>query len=65
MPEGRHVLNFENGSAGMSLSAYWQWVVRGVFLMIVVMAGSGGQTRGPAGLNSCPIDRQAMSSQTQ
>ena len=36
-----NVLNFENGLGWISLSAYWQSVVRGVFLMIVVMAGSG------------------------
>jgi ribose transport system permease protein len=34
-----NVLNFENGMGWISLSAYWQSVVRGVFLMIVVMAG--------------------------
>jgi galactofuranose transport system permease protein len=36
-----NVLNFENGLGWISLSAYWQSVVRGVFLMIVVMAGAG------------------------
>ena len=36
-----NVLNFENGMGWISLSAYWQSVIRGVFLMIVVMAGSG------------------------
>lgn len=36
-----NVLNFENGMGWVSLSAYWQSVVRGVFLMIVVMAGPG------------------------
>ena len=36
-----NVLNFENGLGWISLSAYWQSVVRGVFLMVVVMAGSG------------------------
>ena len=35
-----NVLNFENGMGWISLSAYWQSVVRGVFLMVVVMAGS-------------------------
>jgi len=34
-----NVLNFENGMGWISLSAYWQSVVRGVFLMLVVMAG--------------------------
>ena len=38
-----NVLNFENGLGWISLSAYWQSVVRGVFLMIVVMAGSGAR----------------------
>jgi ribose transport system permease protein len=36
-----NVLNFENGLGWISLSAYWQSVVRGVFLMVVVMASSG------------------------
>ena len=40
-----NVLNFENGLGVISLSAYWQSVVRGVFLMIVVMAGSGAARR--------------------
>ena len=35
-----NVLNFENGMGWISLSAYWQSVVRGLFLMVVVMAGS-------------------------
>ncbi len=40
-----NILNFENGMGWISLSAYWQSVVRGVFLMIVVMAGPGGGFR--------------------
>ncbi|RBP02557.1 monosaccharide ABC transporter membrane protein (CUT2 family) [Roseiarcus fermentans] len=40
-----NVLNFENGLGWISLSAYWQSVVRGVFLMAVVMAGSGAARR--------------------
>jgi ribose transport system permease protein len=32
-----NILNFENGLGWISLSAYWQSVVRGVFLMIVVI----------------------------
>jgi galactofuranose transport system permease protein len=40
-----NVLNFENGLGWISLSAYWQSVVRGVFLMVVVMAGSGAARR--------------------
>lgn len=31
------ILNFENGVGWISLSAYWQSVVRGVFLLIVVI----------------------------
>jgi galactofuranose transport system permease protein len=31
------VLNFENGKGWISLSAYWQSVVRGIFLLIVVL----------------------------
>ncbi|MBV9290490.1 MAG: ABC transporter permease [Hyphomicrobiales bacterium] len=40
-----NVLNFENGLGWISLSAYWQSVVRGVFLMVVVMAGPGAALR--------------------
>ena len=40
-----NVLNFENGVGWISLSAYWQSVVRGVFLMVVVMASSGAARR--------------------
>jgi ribose transport system permease protein len=32
-----NILNFENGLGWISLSAYWQSVVRGVFLLIVVI----------------------------
>ena len=31
------ILNFENGMGWISLSAYWQSVVRGVFLLVVVI----------------------------
>jgi ribose transport system permease protein len=31
------VLNFENGLGWISLSAYWQSVIRGAFLLIVVI----------------------------
>ena len=34
------ILNFENGMGWISLSAYWQSVVRGVFLLIVVILQS-------------------------
>jgi galactofuranose transport system permease protein len=40
-----NVLNFENGLGWISLSAYWQSVVRGIFLMVVVMASSGAARR--------------------
>jgi ribose transport system permease protein len=40
-----NVLNFENGLGWISLSVYWQSVVRGVFLMVVVMASSGAARR--------------------
>ena len=40
-----NVLNFENGLGWISLSAFWQSVVRGVFLMVVVMAGAGPARR--------------------
>jgi ribose/xylose/arabinose/galactoside ABC-type transport system permease subunit len=32
-----NILNFENGLGWISLSAYWQSVVRGLFLMVVVV----------------------------
>ncbi|MBV9391005.1 MAG: ABC transporter permease, partial [Verrucomicrobia bacterium] len=32
-----NILNFENGLGWISLSAYWQSVVRGLFLMVVVI----------------------------
>lgn len=32
-----NVLNFENGMGWISLSAYWQSVIRGLFLLIVVL----------------------------
>jgi ribose transport system permease protein len=35
-----NVLNFENGMGFISLSAYWQSVVRGVFLLIVIILQS-------------------------
>ena len=34
-----NILNFENGMGWISLSAYWQSVIRGLFLMVVVIAG--------------------------
>jgi ribose transport system permease protein len=32
-----NILNFENGLGWISLSAYWQSVIRGAFLMLVVI----------------------------
>ena len=31
------ILNFENGKGWISLSAYWQSVVRGLFLLVVIL----------------------------
>ena len=31
-----NILNFENGLGWISLSAYWQSVIRGAFLLLVV-----------------------------
>jgi len=36
-----NVLNFENGRGFISLSAYWQSVIRGAFLLVVVIMQSG------------------------
>ena len=33
-----NILNFENGLGWISLSAYWQSVIRGAFLLLVVIA---------------------------
>jgi ribose transport system permease protein len=35
-----NILNFENGLGSISLSAYWQSVIRGLFLLFVVVAQS-------------------------
>jgi ribose transport system permease protein len=40
-----NILNFENGMGWISLSAYWQSVVRGAFLFLVIIAGSGFRRR--------------------
>ena len=37
-----NILNFENGKGTISLSAYWQMVIRGAFLFLVILV----QTRG-------------------
>ena len=34
------ILNFENGMGWISLSAYWQSVIRGLFLLAVVILQS-------------------------
>lgn len=40
-----NILNFENGQGQISLSAYWQSVIRGAFLLIVVILQSKGGGR--------------------
>ena len=40
-----NILNFENGMGWISLSAYWQSVIRGLFLMVVVVAGPTGRRK--------------------
>ena len=42
------ILNFENGMGWISLSAYWQSVVRGVFLLVVVILQSRLARAAPA-----------------
>lgn len=42
-----NILNFENGLGVISLSAYWQSVIRGLFLMLVVILQSRLARRGP------------------
>ena len=42
------ILNFENGMGWISLSAYWQSVVRGAFLLVVVVLQSRLARRVPA-----------------
>jgi ribose transport system permease protein len=32
-----NILNFENGRGTISLSVYWQSVIRGLFLLVVVV----------------------------
>ena len=41
-----NILNFENGLGVISLSAYWQSVIRGLFLMVVVILQSRLAKRG-------------------
>jgi ribose transport system permease protein len=40
-----NILNFENGLGWISLSAYWQSVVRGAFLLLVVIIQARLMTR--------------------
>ena len=35
-----NILNFENGRGVISLSAYWQMVIRGAFLFVVILLQS-------------------------
>jgi len=44
-----NMLNFENGQGVFSLSAYWQSVVRGAFLLVVVVLQARLMTRTRAG----------------
>jgi galactofuranose transport system permease protein len=41
-----NILNFENGRGSISLSPYWQSVIRGIFLLVVVMVQSRLTRRG-------------------
>ena len=43
-----NILNFENGRGTISLSAYWQLVIRGAFLLLVILL----QTRMTGGRNA-------------
>jgi galactofuranose transport system permease protein len=42
------ILNFENGMGWISLSAYWQSVIRGLFLLVVVILQSRLASNDPA-----------------
>jgi ribose transport system permease protein len=42
------ILNFENGMGWISLSAYWQSVIRGLFLLVVVILQSRLTSKDPA-----------------
>ena len=41
-----NILNFENGRGVVSLSAYWQSVIRGAFLLLVIVLQAGASRRG-------------------
>jgi ribose/xylose/arabinose/galactoside ABC-type transport system permease subunit len=42
-----NMLNFENGMGLISLSAYWQSVIRGVFLLVVIILQARALKKGP------------------
>ena len=44
-----NILNFENGQGVFSLSAYWQSVIRGAFLLVVVVLQARLLNRARAG----------------
>lgn len=44
-----NILNFENGRGTISLSAYWQMVIRGAFLFAVILLQTHFSARGNAG----------------
>jgi ribose transport system permease protein len=46
-----NVLNFENGKGVISLSSYWQTVIRGVILLVVVLVQSR-LARGSSGMQT-------------
>lgn len=43
------ILNFENGKGWISLSAYWQSVIRSLFLLVVVILQSRLASKDPSG----------------
>ena len=47
-----NMLNFENGMGFISLSAYWQSVIRGVFLLIVIILQARALKRGNARMDA-------------
>jgi ribose transport system permease protein len=48
-----NILNFENGRGSISLSAYWQLVIRGAFLFLVILVQTR-MTSGQAALGKDP-----------
>ena len=52
-----NILNFENGRGTISLSAYWQLVIRGAFLFVVILLQTrltGGRKGQREGTQSAP-----------